>query len=162
MATESELDGEGRTGGNDTIDAGAGNDVVYGQEGNDSITGGSGDDILSGGSGADTLIWQVEETGTDNIMDFNTGEGDVLNLSDLLVGEDGLDGTGLADAYLKISYDGGDDATTIEAFSTGDGATPATSADQTIILAGVDLTGLGSDTAGVIDNLLGTGNPVID
>jgi uncharacterized protein YegL len=159
LAAESELDGEGREGGNDTIDAGAGNDIVYGQEGNDTITGGSGDDILSGGTGSDTFIWQAGETGTDNIVDFNPGEGDVLNLADLLVDEDGLGGADLAEAYLKISSDGSD--TTIEAFSGGDGAT-APSADQTIILSGVDLTGLGSDTAGVIDNLLGTGNLVVD
>ncbi|KGB52625.1 Cadherin domain protein [Sphingopyxis sp. LC81] len=45
----------GRTGGNDTINAGTGNDIVFGQEGNDSIDGGDGDDLISGGTGSDTL-----------------------------------------------------------------------------------------------------------
>ena len=45
----------GRTGGNDTIDAGTGNDIVFGQEGNDIINGGDGDDLISGGTGSDTL-----------------------------------------------------------------------------------------------------------
>jgi len=45
----------GRTGGNDTINAGTGNDIVFGQEGNDIIDGGDGDDLISGGTGSDTL-----------------------------------------------------------------------------------------------------------
>src|SRR3546814_3961473 len=45
----------GRTGGNDTINAGGGNDVVLGQEGNDTINAGTGDDLIAGGSGRDVM-----------------------------------------------------------------------------------------------------------
>ncbi len=60
----------GRTGGNDTINAGAGNDVILGQEGNDIINAGAGDDLISGGTGRDVM---TGGTGTDTFL-FNAGE----------------------------------------------------------------------------------------
>ncbi|MDD2664876.1 MAG: VWA domain-containing protein [Dechloromonas sp.] len=77
----------GRTGGNDTINAGAGNDVVYGQEGNDTIIGGAGDDILSGGTGADTFVFRLADTpdgSLDTVKDFSVSDGDILRFEDVV------------------------------------------------------------------------------
>ncbi|WP_421241157.1 VWA domain-containing protein [Aeromonas enteropelogenes] len=100
----------GRSGGNDTMYGGSGNDTLFGQEGNDALDGGEGDDYLHGGSGDDILIgglgddiliggvgsdtfkWLAGDAdgSTDSITDFTLGSttsgGDVLDLSDLLVG----------------------------------------------------------------------------
>jgi Ca2+-binding RTX toxin-like protein len=99
----------GGTGGNDVLSGNSGNDVVYGadgndnlngDEGNDRLIGGAGDDVLSGGkgndvlhggTGADTFVWHLADLGTspspahDVVTDFNTAEGDVLNLTDVLL-----------------------------------------------------------------------------
>ncbi len=93
---------EGSVGGTDTIDGGAGNDVIYGQKGNDTITGGAGDDLIVGGSGSDTMsggtgadtfkfvLGDASVSGAiDHITDFSRTQGDILDLKDLLVGEDG-------------------------------------------------------------------------
>lgn len=66
------------TSGSDTIIAGSGNDIIFG---------GAGDDSLTGGAGADTFVWTKDDVavGTeDTVTDFDKGEGDVLDLSDLL------------------------------------------------------------------------------
>lgn len=91
--------------GNDTMHGDSGNDVLYGGNNNDSLYGGDGDDYLIGeggddtlyfadgidrlygGAGADTFYVQ-NGSGNDNDMayayDFNVGEGDRINISDLL------------------------------------------------------------------------------
>ncbi|MCB1591325.1 MAG: VWA domain-containing protein [Alphaproteobacteria bacterium] len=80
--------GDGRTGGHDVIDGGAGNDLIFGQEGDDVLTGGMGDDVLSGGSGADTFVFNSVDEGVDQITDFDTTEGDVIDLTAILAGFD--------------------------------------------------------------------------
>ena len=60
----------GRTGGNDTINAGGGNDVILGQEGNDTINAGGGDDLIQGGTGRDVM---TGGTGGDTYL-FNAGD----------------------------------------------------------------------------------------
>ncbi|BEE21427.1 hypothetical protein VAWG007_15220 [Aeromonas enteropelogenes] len=83
---------EGTVGGDDILDGGAGNDILYGQGGNDTLIGGLGSDTLTGGTGNDTFKWVSGDAdgSTDNITDFTLGAtasgGDVLDLSDLLVG----------------------------------------------------------------------------
>lgn len=107
----------GRTGGNDTINAGAGTDIIYGQEGNDTINGGDGDDLISGGTGgdmmtggagADTFVVSTGESraiiggtgnagtiaGFDRITGFDIAA-DILNLqgSPVAAGNATVDGT---------------------------------------------------------------------
>ncbi|WP_309266531.1 VWA domain-containing protein [Aeromonas salmonicida] len=87
--------------GNDTLDGDEGDDYLHGGSGNDTLIGGLGDDILigglgsdtmTGGAGSDTFKWLAGDAdgSTDNITDFTLGNmasgGDVLDLSDLLVG----------------------------------------------------------------------------
>jgi Ca2+-binding RTX toxin-like protein len=81
------------------IDGQAGDDSIYGGDGNDRIIGGAGDDTLSGGAGADTFVWHLADVGTagaparDVVTDFNTAEGDKLDLSDVLTSPDQLSAT---------------------------------------------------------------------
>jgi Ca2+-binding RTX toxin-like protein len=84
-------------GGNDEIHGMAGNDTLYGNDGADMIHGGTGDDVLYGGDGLD-FLWGgagqdsfMFEDGTafnnvDEVRDFSTGDGDALDIEDILDG----------------------------------------------------------------------------
>ncbi|MFM5715208.1 VWA domain-containing protein [Aeromonas allosaccharophila] len=78
--------------GDDYLDGGSGNDTQIGGLGNDILIGGLGSDTMTGGAGSDTFKWLAgdADSSTDNITDFTLGSptsgGDVLDLSDLLVG----------------------------------------------------------------------------
>ncbi|WED28287.1 retention module-containing protein [Vibrio sp. DW001] len=64
-----------------------GADILVGGAGDDLLIGGAGDDILTGAGGADQFIWTQSDFASDSvdiITDFNTTEGDTINLSDLL------------------------------------------------------------------------------
>ncbi|MCX4187349.1 type I secretion C-terminal target domain-containing protein, partial [Methylophaga sp. OBS4] len=126
----------------------SGDDAILGTDGDDIIIGGLGDDILTGGLGADAFTWNDGDTGTDEVTDFNTSEGDVLNLADLLDPTGALDigGTHSLDNYLKASFDDDSNTTTIEVYTNGD-ANAAGSIDQTIVVNGdvSDLTTLLND-----------------
>ena len=86
--------------GNDQLNGDAGNDVLYGGAGADSLFGGAGADRLhggagtdqmTGGAGADSFLFRQGD-GSDNIVDFTSGQGDriiidmqgVGNFDDLL------------------------------------------------------------------------------
>ncbi len=140
QAGHAELNVEGDTrGGNDELYGGNGDDILYGQGGDDLLVGGEGNDILFGGAGADTFAWNFGEEGTedqpaaDTVRDFNAsgeGEGDKLDLSDLLQerGDDELDG------YLQASEN--EDGDTVLEISTS-GKLGTDGADQKITLDGV-------------------------
>ncbi|WP_415405229.1 M10 family metallopeptidase C-terminal domain-containing protein [Tateyamaria sp. SN3-11] len=76
-------------GGNDNDSIYGGNDVdkLLGQSGNDRLDGGAATDFLTGGSGADVFVFSdVSHTGVgrykrDEVRDFSTVEGDVIDLS---------------------------------------------------------------------------------
>jgi Ca2+-binding RTX toxin-like protein len=152
--------------GNDTILGGAGNDIIKGGEGVDLIAGGAGHDTLTGGAGADTFKWSLGDAGTsaapavDAITDFSTAAassgGDVLDLRDLLQGESHTGNlAGNLGSYLHFEKIGAD--TVLNISSTGGHTSGNYSAtDQKLILQGVDLTTLGSDTQ-IIQNLLANG-----
>ena len=112
LAQESTINGEGRTGGNDTINGGTGNDTIFGQEGDDVITGGAGNDNLYGGSGADTFVFD-SLAGVDTIKDFSISEGDVLDFSSLNSTQ------GAINDFLSITGTGND--VTISIDVTGQG-----------------------------------------
>jgi Ca2+-binding RTX toxin-like protein len=140
--------------GNDYLDGGSGNDLLNGGEGDDILLGGSGNDTLTGGAGADTFVWRAGDTGNDVIQDFNIGEGDRIDLSDLLQGE--TDGT--IDNYLQLVTDA--DGTSSLLISTeghlnDGGGTPASNADTTIELTGVNL------SSSSISSLIAGSDPTI-
>jgi|GEM_PF-1699189 len=144
------------TDGNDTLSGVAGADILAGNAGNDTLTGGQGSDMLSGGSGADTFKWLAgDATGSpaDIVTDFNTGQGDVLDLQTLLVGETGAAAN--LDTFLDFTLDSGNTIITVDTNGVVAGGDA-----QTIVLQGVDLvTGAANDTA-IIQTLL-TGNNLV-
>jgi Ca2+-binding RTX toxin-like protein len=74
--------------GNDTCDGGAGNDLIRGGQGDDVLRGGDGNDFLSGDRGSDTItggagadiFHTFSGAGLDVVTDFNSGEGDRVQL----------------------------------------------------------------------------------
>ena len=143
---------------NDTINGQGGDDELSGGDGNDLLTGGAGNDILTGGSGGDHYIWHIDHIGTaeapaeDIITDFTTGSGgDVLDLSDLLVGEE----NNALDDYLHFNFSGGDTTMEITPQSNGD-------VTQKVTLQGVDLSILGATDLDIINGLLNDGNLQVD
>ncbi|MBI1406162.1 MAG: hypothetical protein GC145_08565 [Caulobacter sp.] len=75
--------------GNNTLSGLAGVDTINGNDGDDIIIGGEGNDLLRGGSGADTFVIAHAFSGaieTDQIYDFNTAEGDIIDLSGAFAG----------------------------------------------------------------------------
>jgi hypothetical protein len=179
--------------GNDTLTGGAGNDVLIGGTGNDTLKGGVGSDILWGGAGNDTLtggagssselasdvlVWRLGDQGAagtpavDTITDFGTAAkasgGDVLNLQDLLQGEN----SGTLQNYLHIEISGNN--TIVHISSTGgfsaDGHTVGGSYNssaetQEIVLANVNLSTLYGGTtsdASIINNMLSNQKLITD
>ncbi len=71
--------------GNDMLWGGAGEDRLTGGAGDDVLAGGAGKDILTGGAGADTFLFDAITDSLpdakDRVMDFNSGEGDLLDFS---------------------------------------------------------------------------------
>ena len=93
-------------GGDDTINAGMGDDVLYG---------GSGVDQLYGEAGADTFVFEMLSafSSTDSIHDFSVSEGDIIDISDLLLGYDPL--TDAITDFVKITDDGSDSILNVDA-----------------------------------------------
>ncbi|QJD70572.1 retention module-containing protein [Marinobacterium sp. LSUCC0821] len=164
------------------LTGGTGDDVMAGDAGIDNIVGNAGDDIIFGGAGSDvmygdssssldgtvgvdTFVWESGDEGTlespaiDVIKDFDASNGgDILNLSDLLVGEH--DGSGVdtnnLDGYFDFATVGGNTEISIRPTGTGGEIT------QKIILEGVDLGADGSNDAKVLAQLLSNGNLGVD
>lgn len=82
-----------------------GDDVLYGLGGDDVLNGGSGVDFLFGGAGADTFIFD-DFSNIDYVQDFNTSEGDALDISSLLIGYDPL--TDAINEFLEVTTNGTD------------------------------------------------------
>lgn len=77
--------------GNDILYGMEGNDKLYGEAGNDVLVGSFGADTLTGGSGADRFMitaYDGVSSGPDTITDFSRSQGDILDLSDILSGND--------------------------------------------------------------------------
>ncbi|ROM78334.1 type I secretion target [Pseudomonas brassicacearum] len=147
-------------GASNRLDGGLGHDVLNGGGGDDLLIGGLGNNTLTGGSGADTFQWQAGNSGHDVITDFTPGL-DKLDLSQLLLGENGSAAS--LDDYLHFSVTGsGASVTTSIDVSSIAGGTP----NQTIDLAGVNLASqygvtpgadgmiAGADTATIINGML--------
>lgn len=150
-------------GGDDVLFAGLGDDILHGGDGNDTLFGGEGNDTMTGGDGQNTFVWKAgDDAGgsIDTITDFKLGQnGDVLDLSDLLVGESNTAES--LDAYLNISYDNASNTSTVSVNPDGSASFSAT---QAIVLSGVDLTAGGTlqtDQA-ILDVLINNGNIVTD
>ncbi|MBF7144109.1 MULTISPECIES: retention module-containing protein [Pseudomonas] len=156
VADIAKLTGTG-SGGADTLYGGDGNDILFGQGGNDILNGGAGHDILlggagnntlTGGAGADTFMFVKGDAGTSTITDFNIGQGDVIDLSDLLSGH-GEDLT----QYLQVGKDADGTATLLvssagKLSSTAADSTNASAADVSVKVSGIGYDALKSLVAG--------------
>ena len=145
-----------------SISGGAHSDIISGGSGNDIISGGAGNDTLTGGLGSDTFKWSLTDAGVagapavDVVKDFNPATpasgGDVLDLRDLLVGENSSN----LGNYLHFEKSGADTVLNISTTGGYAGSFNAGATDQKVVLQGVDLTTLGTDTQ-IIQNLLTNG-----
>ncbi|MDD5360400.1 MAG: type I secretion C-terminal target domain-containing protein, partial [Sulfurovaceae bacterium] len=167
----------------ETIIGGSGNDSLYGGEGSDHIYGGEGSDHIYGGAGnndtidlsettpaTDVIYWTYTDGGvdgslaTDTLTGFNTTgtTHDVLNISDLLVGESGSS-TDIGNLLNYIQIDTGTDST-IHLSSDGGftGGTYNPSAqNQTIVLHSVDLSSFGSTDEDIVKAMINSGVLVV-
>ncbi|WP_415895838.1 immunoglobulin-like domain-containing protein [Neptuniibacter sp. PT34_22] len=84
------------------------NESISGLAGADTLQGGGGNDILTGGDDADMFVWTKDDLGTtlspdaDTVVDFNTAEGDVLNLADVLQDGSHVLGAVEHDGHLQL------------------------------------------------------------
>ncbi|MCJ1888394.1 type I secretion C-terminal target domain-containing protein [Pseudomonas sp. LA21] len=106
--------------------------------------------MLTGGAGADTFIWKAGDTGNDTITDFKAGEGDRIDISDLL--PDAAQNDILS--YLKVDTT----TSTLQVSTTGQ---VNSGADVTIKLSGVDLTTYGSNPTDIVKQLVAGSDPVV-
>jgi VCBS repeat-containing protein len=145
--------------GDDILFGGAGNDTLLAGAGNDILTGGEGIDRLTGGTGTDTFVFNsADGTGsTDTITDFSLTEGDVLNFSDFLVGEE----SGNIADYLSVTTEvvNGITNSTITADSNGGGIGGS---DLTVVIQDVDLSALGNNQAEILQSLIDSNNLTVD
>lgn len=168
-------------GGNDSLKGGSGNDVLHGHEGNDTLVGGAGSDLLVGGQGDDRLTgglasdvfaWRLADRGDasaaiDTVTDFSTrplsSGGDVLDLRDLLQGENLINVSGNIADYLRLEAVGG--GTRIDISSHGGFSTGTEHIDQQIVLEKANLLGLsaaGASQQQVILDLIAQGRLLVD
>jgi VCBS repeat-containing protein len=160
-------------GGNDRLEGGAGDDILLGGGGDDYLDGGAGNDVLVGGkgnntliggTGADTFKWHFENQGTlsapsyDTVKDFSLASrvdgGDVLDLRDLLQGEN-------SDNLAQYMNFHRQDQNTILDINTQGQLRQGV--DQRIVLEGVDLTqGDQLSNRAIINDLLQKGKLIID
>ena len=166
--------------GNDSLNGGAGTDILRGDAGDDILIGGAASDTLIGGAGNDTMTggiggldtttdtfkWELADKGAvvgvparDVINDFNqaaaTSGGDVLDLRDILTGENhvGLDVGNLA-SYIHFEKIGADTIVHLSSAGAYVAGFDATKDVQVITLTNVDLvTGFANDQA-IIQQLL--------
>ncbi|MGE9761616.1 retention module-containing protein [Pseudomonas sp. PDM20] len=139
-------------GGNDFLFGENGNDILFGGTGDDQLTGGKGNDILTGGAGADTFIWKAGDIGNDTITDFKAGEGDRIDISDLLPETAHNDIL----SYLKVDTT----TSTLQVSTTGQ-INNGGAADVTIKLSGVDLSAYGSTSTEIVNKLVAGSDPVV-
>ena len=128
-------------------------DILMGGTDNDTFTGGAGNDLLIGGDGSDTFIFNSSDAGTmqnpavDTITDFSFVEGDVLDLSDLLIGEENND----IMQYLSINQE--DSVPVLEIRETANG-----DITQKIQMPDVDFSTFGTTDAEIINGLITGGH----
>jgi Ca2+-binding RTX toxin-like protein len=83
--------------GNDLLDGGSAIDTLLGGDGDDTLLGGTGNDTLTGGAGADHFAYNNTNQNTDTIIDFNTAELDLIQIS---ASGPGFSGSGLTPGPL--------------------------------------------------------------
>ncbi len=121
------------------LHGGAGNDTLYGQDGLDT---------LYGGTGADIFVFEAASAfnNIDVLKDYSAGEGDAINIADLLTGY--TSGVSDINDFCSVVTSGGN----TQFFVDRDGAGSTYSSTQIATLNGV--TGLDVDTLLANNNLI--------
>lgn len=104
-----------------TITGNTGKNVIHGGLGDDVIDGGGGKDKLYGDGGADTFRFDADTAFLNpvRIMDFNIGQGDTLDISDIISNyDDSLTIT----SWLRITDKGGHSIIEVDADGSGSNA----------------------------------------
>ncbi|MEE9332025.1 MAG: Ig-like domain-containing protein [Methylophilaceae bacterium] len=156
--------------GADIISGGLGNDTIDGGAGADTIIGGAGNDTLTGGAGVDVFKWELNDQATpgtpavDVITDFDPAAvgGDVLDLRDLLIGEQHVTGVGNLESFLHFELVGSDTVIHVSDQGGFSGGYTPTSESQTITLTGVDLVSTLGDNQAIIQDLLTNNKLIVD
>ena len=127
------------------LSGGAGDDRLIGGDGADILSGGIGADDLAGGLGGDTFVFAAEGVGlgVDTISDFDSAEGDKLDLRDLFDGGLTPDATTI-DQFLNVASDGASATLRVDSSSGTDGFTDLAS------FSGVPFTN--ADLAALVDD----------
>ena len=124
--------------------------VIIGNTGNNSLSGGDGQDTLWGDLGADTFVFEAVSAfnDIDVIADFNTTQGDVIDLSDVLAGsynpgtDDILDFVMFedsgSDTIVSVDLDGTGGASTWQQIATLNNVTGLT--DENTLISNGNLT----------------------
>lgn len=146
--------------GNDTLIGGAGNDTLSGGNGNDTVYGGGGADAMSGGAGADRFVWHSAgklgsigsaddgfPQGGDTITDFSRVQGDVLDISSLLVGY--VSGISDVDDFVRVTASGSNALLQVDV----DGA-----ANGVSFLTQATLVGVASSSLPTVEAMVAAGN----
>ena len=100
---------------NDTLVGSNGNDTLTAAAGNDMLLGGLGADVLVGGTGKDTFVFDDLKS-HDEVKNFSTTHGDVLDISSILSGT--ITGTNI-NQYVELTTSGNNEILSVNA------ATPA-------------------------------------
>jgi large repetitive protein len=159
---------------------GLGADSLIGDVGSQTLYGGKGNDTLTGDTAADTFRWSLGDHGAngtpavDTITDFAAATvatgGDILDLRDILQGENTAGGVGNLQNYLDFDTTSSAGNTIIRISSSGGfagGTYAAGVEDQRIVLSGLNLrTALGLTTTAtdnqVLQDLLNKGKLIVD
>ena len=106
-------------GADNTLDGGTANDVLQGGTGSDILFGGDGLDTMTGGTEGDRFVFEASSAynNIDVVTDFNLGQGDALDLSDLLSAYDPL--TDALTAFVQISNAGANSSVSVDRDGTG-------------------------------------------
>ena len=123
----------------DFLHGGLGSDYLRGEGGDDTLYAGAGYDQIHGGSGADLFVLEATTSGdaADRILDFSLGDGDRIDISDLLSGYDPL--SDFLTDFVRITNDSGNSVLAVD--SGGGGSSFVTVA--TIL----NITGLTNESA---------------
>ncbi|WP_374257556.1 type I secretion C-terminal target domain-containing protein, partial [Aquabacterium sp.] len=134
----------------------------------DTLSASSSPDVFMGGEGSDVFAWQLADScaAVDVIKDFKVGVaptiGDVLDMRDLLQGENTAGGVGNLAQYLSFAVAGHD--TVISVSTSGQ---VSTTVDQQIVLQNVDLAselslGSSASNGAIIQALLNNKQLLVD
>ncbi len=146
--------------GSDTINGAGGDDILYGLDGDDIIYGGAGNDTIYGGTGADDLYgdggadrftFMLEDaiSAIDNIYDFNTSEGDIIDISNVLYNYDPI--TDAISDFVTFTDNGADSIMSIDIDGTG---TTTGFVDAAIIIGGAGLDATALEASGNLDTVI--------